>query len=177
MVRSLADRTFQLRLFSSIPAIEAEHDEMSDTMSDFSLRVSAAIAAIASLALSLRSAAALVERFDRRGIEPFELFKSEFGQNSWNPKKTTKSTVAKRTTATKQHPTQNTRRGRTNGKKRETNCTEGARRTTLSHRIKRWDACLQKIICLPSALPRCGVNAITDFYTDTSTYAERFQRS
>ena len=32
-----------------------------------------------------------VERFDRRGIEPFELFKSEFGQNSWNPKKTTKS--------------------------------------------------------------------------------------
>ena len=25
---------------------------------------------------------ALVERFDRRGIEPFELFTSEFGQNS-----------------------------------------------------------------------------------------------
>ena len=25
---------------------------------------------------------ALVERFDRRGIEPFELFRSEFGQNS-----------------------------------------------------------------------------------------------
>ena len=25
----------------------------------------------------------LVERFDRRGIEPFELFKSEFGQNSF----------------------------------------------------------------------------------------------
>ena len=24
----------------------------------------------------------LVERFDRRGIEPFELFRSEFGQNS-----------------------------------------------------------------------------------------------
>ena len=32
-----------------------------------------------------------VERFDRRGVEPFELFRSEFGQNSWNPKKTTKS--------------------------------------------------------------------------------------
>ena len=27
----------------------------------------------------------LVERFDRRGTEPFELFRSEFGQNSWNP--------------------------------------------------------------------------------------------
>ena len=36
---------------------------------------------------------AWVERFDRRGTEPFELFRSEFGQNS---KKTTKSTVAKK---------------------------------------------------------------------------------
>ena len=27
------------------------------------------------------AARALVERFDRRGIEPFELFTSEFGQN------------------------------------------------------------------------------------------------
>ena len=27
----------------------------------------------------------LVERFDRRGTEPFELFRSEFGQNCWNP--------------------------------------------------------------------------------------------
>ena len=27
---------------------------------------------------------ALVERFDRRGTEPFELFRSEFGQNSGN---------------------------------------------------------------------------------------------
>ena len=26
--------------------------------------------------------AGLVERFDRRGTEPFELFRSEFGQNS-----------------------------------------------------------------------------------------------
>ena len=32
---------------------------------------------------------AWVERFDRRGTEPFELFRSDFGQNSWNPKKTT----------------------------------------------------------------------------------------
>ena len=32
-----------------------------------------------------------VERFDRRGTEPFELFRSEFGQNSWNRKKTTKN--------------------------------------------------------------------------------------
>ena len=90
----------------------------------------------------------LVERFDRRGIEPFELFRSEFGQNSWNPKKTTKSTVAKRTTSTKQHSTQNTRRGRTNGKKRETNCTEGARRTTLSHRSQRCYTGHQKMLCL-----------------------------
>ena len=29
-----------------------------------------------------------VERFDRRGTEPFELFRSEFDQNSLNPKKT-----------------------------------------------------------------------------------------
>ena len=32
----------------------------------------------------------VVERLERRGTEPFELFRSEFGQNSWNPKKTTK---------------------------------------------------------------------------------------
>ena len=83
------------------------------------------------------AAFALVERFDRRGIEPFELFRSEFGQNSWNPKKTTKSTVAKKTTSTKRQSTQNTRRGRTKGEKRETNCTEGARRTTPSHRSQR----------------------------------------
>ena len=91
---------------------------------------------------------AWVERFDRRGTEPFELFRSEFGQNSWNPKKTTKSTVAKRTTSTKQHPTQNTRRGRTNGKKRETSCTEGARRTTSSHRSQRCYTGHQKMLCL-----------------------------
>ena len=33
-------------------------------------------------ALARRELRALVERFDRRGIEPFELFTSEFGQNS-----------------------------------------------------------------------------------------------
>ena len=32
-----------------------------------------------------------VERFGRRGTEPNELFRSEFGQNSWNRKKTTKN--------------------------------------------------------------------------------------
>ena len=94
------------------------------------------------------AARTLVERFDRRGIEPFELFTSDFGQNSWNPKKTTKSTVAKKTTSTKQHSTQNTRRGRTNGKKRETNCTEGARRTTLSHRSQRCYTGHQNMLCL-----------------------------
>ena len=36
---------------------------------------------------------ALVERFDRRGTEPNELFTSEFGQNSWNRKKTTKNHI------------------------------------------------------------------------------------
>ena len=94
------------------------------------------------------TSATWVERFDRRGTEPFELFRSEFGQNSWNPKKTTKSTVAKKTTSTKRHSTQNTRRGRTKGEKRETNCTEGARRTTLSHRSKRCYTCRQKMLCL-----------------------------
>ena len=89
-----------------------------------------------------------VERFDRRGTEPFELFRSEFGHNSWTPKKTTKSTVAKKTTSTKRQSTQNTRRGRTEGEKRETNCTEGARRTTLSHRSKRCYTCRQKMLCL-----------------------------
>ena len=67
---------------------------------------------------------------------------------TWDPKKTTKSTVAKRTTSTKQHSTQNTRRGRTNGKKRETNCTEGARRTTPSHRSQRCYTGHQKMLCL-----------------------------
>ena len=38
-----------------------------------------------------RWSATWVERFGRRGTEPNELFKSEFGQNSWNLKKTTKS--------------------------------------------------------------------------------------
>ena len=91
-------------------------------------------------------------------------------QNSWNPKKTTKSTVAKKTTSTKRQSTQNTRRGRTKGEKRETNCTEGARRTTLSHRSKRCYTCRQKMLCLkvkrgyaclqnmievPSTRPRC----------------------
>ena len=33
----------------------------------------------------LGGVAALVERFDRGGTEPFEPFRSEFGQNSWNP--------------------------------------------------------------------------------------------
>ena len=32
-----------------------------------------------------KSGTTLVERFDRRGTAPFELFRSEFGQNSWNP--------------------------------------------------------------------------------------------
>ena len=32
-----------------------------------------------------------VERFGRRGTEPNVLFRSEFGQNSWNRKKTTKN--------------------------------------------------------------------------------------
>ena len=36
-----------------------------------------------------------VERFDRGGIEPFELFRSEFGQNSWNPKRTTDKILPK----------------------------------------------------------------------------------
>ena len=99
-----------------------------------------------------------VERFDRRGTEPFELFRSEFGQNSWNPKKTTKSTVAKKTTSTKQHSTQNTRRGRTNGEKRETNCTEGARRTTLSHRSQRCYTGHQKMLCLK--FKRWGQNSL-----------------
>ena len=45
------------------------------------------MAAAAALALPAASPppaalATLVERFDRRGIEPFELFRSEFGQNS-----------------------------------------------------------------------------------------------
>ena len=37
----------------------------------------------------------LVERFDRRGTEPVELFTSEFGQNSWNRKKTTVRILSK----------------------------------------------------------------------------------
>ena len=44
----------------------------------------------------LRRDGTLVERFDRRGTEPFELFTSEFGHNPWNPKKTTKSTGEKK---------------------------------------------------------------------------------
>ena len=62
MVRSLADRTFQLR---SSP------------------RGSTALGSTLSGASSPRRChPTWVERFDRRGIEPFELFTSEFGQNS-----------------------------------------------------------------------------------------------
>ena len=80
MARSLASRTFQLRAAPlRVPADEgaelgdpgARRDELDD---------GAALAA-----------APLAERFDRRGTEPFELFRSEFGQNSWNRKKTTKN--------------------------------------------------------------------------------------
>ena len=35
-----------------------------------------------SVPVSEKEVASLVERFDRRGTEPFELFRSEFGQNS-----------------------------------------------------------------------------------------------
>ena len=73
-------------------------------------------------------------------------------QNSWNPKKTTKSTVAKKTTSTKRHATRNTRRGRRKGEKRKTNCTEEARRTTHSHRSKRYYTSRQKMLCLKSKI-------------------------
>ena len=67
----------------------------------------------------------LVERFDRRGTEPFELFRSEFGQKSWNPKKTTKSHLcqvaarAKPTRQKRQQTTHFTRRGRRKTEKKE----------------------------------------------------------
>ena len=65
-----------------------------------------------------------VERFDRRGTEPFELFRSEFGQNSWNRKKTTKNHFIEVACDPKY---------KKGPEKRETNCLEAARRTTLSH--------------------------------------------
>ena len=69
---------------------------------------------------------AWVERFGWRGTEPFELFRSEFGQNSWNPKKTTKSHLcqvaarAKPTRQKKQRTIHFTRRGRRKTEKKET---------------------------------------------------------
>ena len=42
-------------------------------------------AGVCPCARDVRAVLRLVERFGRRGTEPFELFRSEFGQNSWNP--------------------------------------------------------------------------------------------
>ena len=70
---------------------------------------------------------ALVERFGRRGTEPNELFRSEFGQNSWNRKKTTKNHFIEVACDPKY---------KKGPEKRETNCLEAARRTTLSHQFK-----------------------------------------
>ena len=79
MVRSLANRTFQLR---RRPARSAARSAR---------RGASAVRSCARRGSPLPAAIPLVERFDRRGTEPFELFRSEFGQNSWNPKKTMKS--------------------------------------------------------------------------------------
>ena len=48
------------------------------------LQSGAQLLLLANDALDALRVHALVERFDRRGTEPFELFRSEFGQNSWN---------------------------------------------------------------------------------------------
>ena len=68
-----------------------------------------------------------VERFDRRGTEPFELFRSEFGQNSWNRKKTTKNHFIEVACDPKY---------KKGPEKRETNCLEASRWTTLSRQFK-----------------------------------------
>ena len=75
----------------------------------------------------LPGVASWVERFNRRGTEPNELFRSEFGQNSWNPKKTTKNHFIEVACDPKY---------KKGPEKRETNCLEAARRTTLSHQFK-----------------------------------------
>ena len=95
-------------------------------------------------------------KFGLRATVPIVLLSDQnsvrIHQHSWNPKKTTKSTVAKKTTSTKRHATRNTRRGRRKGEKRKTNCTEEARRTTHSHRSKRYYTCRQKMLCLKSKI-------------------------
>ena len=62
----------------------AREEELKDTIEV----VNQALAAAAEEVAAVR---ARVERFGRRGTEPNELFRSEFGQNSWNREKTTKS--------------------------------------------------------------------------------------
>ena len=54
-------------------------------LNEHSMRMSIAFEALRNLTSlgALRGGETWVERFDRRGIEPFELFRSEFGQNSF----------------------------------------------------------------------------------------------
>ena len=75
------------------------------------------------------AAVALVEESGEglaRDYVPFELFRSEFGQNSWNAKKTTKSHLfqiaarAKPTRQKRQQTTHFTRRGCRKTEKKET---------------------------------------------------------
>ena len=95
----------------------------------------------------------LVERFDRRGTEPFELFRSEFGQNSWNPKKTTKSHLcqvaarAKPTRQKRQQTTHFSRRGRRKTEKRKPAATRG----DLSQAVRTREENMHKAICSEEA--------------------------
>ena len=70
MVRSLADRTFQL----SVGRVRLEVRREGE--------LGAAVASVDGARYGPR-VRRLVERFDRRRTEPFELFRSEFGQSSF----------------------------------------------------------------------------------------------
>ena len=86
MVRSLADRTFQPRKFSEATTVTVvKKDGEPDLEPSVALIVPDSVAMCSSLQLTttVGGVGTRVERFDRRGTEPFEPFEPfEFFQNS-----------------------------------------------------------------------------------------------
>ena len=76
MVRSVADRTFQPWL-ARAQRSGGPRAQIADALQELEIRFHINILVVGGLLPETR-----VERFDRRPIEPFELFTSEVGQNS-----------------------------------------------------------------------------------------------
>ena len=146
MVRSLADRTFQLRpklLASDAPAGAAPDFQASSD--EWEVRVMKEVAP--GLKGSIGEGPNHSNFSDRSSVRILGIERK--------PRKTTSS---------KWHATQNTRRGHRKGKQTALRQRGGLRSRTNSNdailAIKRCNACLHKRICLPSKYGRSAVRAV-----------------